>query len=375
MLHQVPELHGLWLQAQHRHMFQPPLPDKTVQAINGLGFGVVDKVFVDFGSSSDTPSGSAQQDFCTYGPAGGSNADQSRPGQQSDSVNVQEDDSTDKSRVGSLTNNEAVSYYLLWNRDPQDFQPMLQPEHNQASHATESAEPAGRAPLREMQQMRNDINFGQQDQKEGSPAAKGAGDKAPETHIVTERDSTQHINSDVSTSNVDSTISKSNGEQHVLPGWAHGAYTLRFAGSEFVQGATGSALNAVNRCGVMWITGEDARGMEADSDTELHGNVTAILQQFPALAVPSQFTVHRSCWGSDPLFRGSYSYGSASATGSECDALSEPLVSQTGGDETMRVLFAGEACHSRYFGCTHGAYLTGQSQAQTLLSSWCESSD
>ena len=356
-------------------MFQPPLPEKTVQAIDGLGFGIVDKVFVDAGASSDSSPGSAQQDFCAYGPAGGSNADQSKSGQQSNSAKVQADDSTDQSCVKSLANNEAVSYYLLWNWDPQNFQPMLLPQYGQASHTSESAELAGRAPLRDMHQMSNGIRNGQQDQKEGSLAAKGAGDKAPETHIVTETSSAQHTRSDLSTSNVVSTVSNSDGDQHVLPKWAHGAYTLRFAGSEFVQGASGSALTAANRCGVMWITGEDARGMEADSDTELHGSVTAILQQFPALEVPKQFTVHRSCWGSDPLFRGSYSYGSASATGGECDALSEPLVSQMGSVNAIRVLFAGEACHSRYFGCTHGAYLTGQSQARSLLSSWCSSSE
>ena len=35
----------------------------------------------------------------------------------------------------------------------------------------------------------------------------------------------------------------------------------------------------------------------------------------------------------------------------------------------LLLLFAGEACHVRYIGTTHGAYLTGWEQAGALLES------
>lgn len=334
-------------------MFAPQLPQATIQAIDGLGFGIVDKLFVDFGPSGSI-SPKTQQDFCKYGPAGGSNADQSRSDPQRDS------DTADTSEQ-PLTANEAVSYYLLWNRDPQDFQPTLRSQHDPADDTV--AEISGRDPLRNIHQLSNNLESAQHHRGRRRPSTKGAGDKGPETHVVTVSDEAQRASSDPGSQHVPVS-------SHELPTWAQGAYTLRFAGSEFVQGSSEGAATAANRCGVVWMTGEDAQGMEATSETELHNNMGAILQQFPALAMPTQFRIHRSSWGSDPLFRGSYSYGSASATGDECRALCEPLVTAQGSDRMLKVLFAGEACHPKYFGCTHGAYLTGQSQAQKLLSSW-----
>ena len=344
------------LQAQHKHMFTPPLPQTTVQAIDGLGFGIVDKLFVDFGPSSATVASPdpAQHDFCSYGPASGSNADQSRSNQEGG--------------VQPLTGNEAVSYYLLWNCHPQDYQPA---SHSQRDPANDTlAETSGRDPLCDIHELSNNLKTAQQDYRTNSPATGGAGDKGLETHVVTATDQAQLINSDPGASHRDVTVFSSHGRQYELPTWAQGAYTLRFAGSEFVQGSSEDAATAANRCGVVWMTGEDAQSMEAASETELHDNMAAILQHFPALALPTQFRIHRSSWGSDPLFRGSYSYGSASASGDECRTLCEPLVTAQGTVQMLKVLFAGEACHPKYFGCTHGAYLTGQSQAEKLLNSW-----
>ena len=361
-----------WLQALHNHMFRPPLPDRTVQAIDGLGFGIVDKLFIDFGPSSDASSSSALQSFSNYGPAGGSNADQSRTEPQNDPGHAQVA-STDPGGDQSISANQAVSYYLLWNRDPLDFQPVLQLQQGQTT--ARPAEAIYRHPLTDMHQKATSEENVQRDYREGGPAVKGAGDKAPDTHLVTDAENARHNRAEPSTSSVTDATSGSDDSmsQHALPSWAHGAYTVRFAGSEFVQGPSGRDATAANRCGVVWITGEDARGMEADSDKGIHDSLAAILQQFPALRLPDQFTVHRSNWGADPLFRGSYSYGSAAATGTECDALCEPVVAQTASGSMLRVLFAGEACHSKFFGCTHGAYLTGQLQAQRLLSSWSAS--
>ena len=356
------------LQAQHKHMFQPELPTATVDAIERLGFGIVDKIYIDFGAASTTSPAAAQQDFTNYGPAGGSNADQSKPAQHDSqgSVRVHADNPVQDDSMHPLTAKDALSYYLLWHQNPEDFQPKLSASADSRHEEKQVvAINVSRDPLRDIKGMNNEVHGRQED---NSPAAKGAGDKGPETHVVTGpqtegRDSTK-AKSNAEAGLVESTT----GKQHDLPAWAHGAYTMRFAGSEFVADKSAQHLAALNRCGVMWMTGEDAKNMESASDAELQQHIAAILQEFPAMALPSEFKVYRSCWGSDPLFRGSYSYGSASAVGGECSALAEPLCAPE--STALRLLFAGEACHSKYFGCTHGAYLTGQSQARVLMKSF-----
>jgi len=51
-----------------------------------------------------------------------------------------------------------------------------------------------------------------------------------------------------------------------------------------------------------------------------------ILDAFPAIKLPWKYTVLRTCWGSDPLHRGSYSYISAESSTSDVETLSQPLV-------------------------------------------------
>lgn len=330
------------LQAQHGTMFQPALPDSTVSAINNLGFGIVDKIFVDFGSAVESASASPH-DFSHQGLAGGSNGDQSKAIPQS-STGHTDSHSRNAEQAEPLGQKEVVSYSLLWKRDQQEFAPK-QVQQSDAAHHKQSAG-----------QATGNSQAGQGQDQTGS---KGAGDKTPESHVV------------VSTTDSSLPSSSSLRDDHTaakLPSWAHGVYTLRFAGSEFVHGKQSNAVAASNRCGVMWITGDFAQSMESTSDPELQTGIAAILQRFPALQLPCTFRAYRSSWGSDPLFRGSYSYGSATATGQECQVLSKPVCPL--GTSMPTLLLAGEACHPQYFGCTHGAYLTGQSQAQVLLKSY-----
>ena len=352
------------LQAQHKHMFQPELPTATVEAIERLGFGIVDKIYIDFGAASTASPAAAQQDFTNYGPAGGSNADQSKPAQDDSQGSVKEhaDNPVQDDSMHPLTAKDALSYYLLWHRNPEDFQPKLNADSRHEEKQV-GAVKVSRDPSRDIKDL-NDVNGRQKDNSARSPAAKGAGDKGPEIHVIT---GPQTAGTDAKSNAEGDSVASTTGRQHDLPAWAHGAYTIRFAGSELVSDKSAQHLAASNRCGVMWMTGEDAKRMEAASDAELQQHIAAVLQEFPALALPSELKVYRSCWGSDPLFRGSYSYGSASAIGGECSALAEPLCAPE--SKALRLLFAGEACHSKYFGCTHGAYLTGQSQARALMKS------
>ena len=137
----------------------------------------------------------------------------------------------------------------------------------------------------------------------------------------------------------------------------------------------------------MWQTaGQDAVDLEAASDEEVHAGLQRLLDSFPAVPLPREFSVLRTNWGTDPLFRGSYSFVGASASLADTEMLAAPLTGQqasasdsTGvegkgankdGIERLQVLFCGEATHTKYFGTTHGAYFTGQREAERLLQSF-----
>ena len=332
------------MQAQHEAMFHPPLPDAAVKAIERLGFGIVDKIFVDFGSPVESASASIDG-FCHQGLAGGSNGDHSKPAQQEGLGQNKDINGKRADSAQPLGQKEVVSYSLLWNHDPQELEPSESQQSAAAFHKQKQDD--GQA----------DLSHHTDGQIEHQSASKGAGDKTPESHVIVAK------TDDASSASLRPNTPSQGGEE--LPSWAQGVYTLRFAGSEFVNSNKSDAAAASNQCGVMWITGEFAQDMEATSDADLHKGIAAILQRFPALQLPKSFRVHRSVWGADPLFRGSYSYGSASATGQECQKLSEPVYNPE--TRTPVLLFAGEACHPQYFGCTHGAYLTGHNQAKLLL--------
>ncbi|KAL1210618.1 putative polyamine oxidase 5 [Cardamine amara subsp. amara] len=88
--------------------------------------------------------------------------------------------------------------------------------------------------------------------------------------------------------------------------------------------------------------------------------------------------VLKSKWGSDPLFRGSYSYVAVGSSGDDLDAMAEPLpkVNKKGGQvnghdqakvRELQVMFAGEATHRTHYSTTHGAYYSGLREASRLL--------
>lgn len=79
----------------------------------------------------------------------------------------------------------------------------------------------------------------------------------------------------------------------------------------------------------------------------------------------SETVYFRSKWINCPWVKGSYSYCTT-----ECDILetkrynlSRPVYV----DNEPKLLFAGEAVHDVHFSTTHGAYESGQSQANVLV--------
>ncbi|BDA43980.1 Peroxisomal N(1)-acetyl-spermine/spermidine oxidase [Coccomyxa sp. Obi] len=110
-------------------------------------------------------------------------------------------------------------------------------------------------------------------------------------------------------------------------------------------------------CAVLWLTGDHAKMMEACSEEEVEEGVAALLAAYPAIPCPkSTPRIVRSSWGSDPLFRGSYSYVNAEGTPEDIDTLAAPLM--VSGRPV--VCFAGEATHRQLTGTMGAAFLTGR---------------
>lgn len=77
-----------------------------------------------------------------------------------------------------------------------------------------------------------------------------------------------------------------------------------------------------------WSTpGEHAKEMEACSGEEVERGIAALLAAYPAIPCPkSTPRIVRSSWGTDPLFRGSYSYVNVKGTPEDIDTLAAPLM-------------------------------------------------
>ncbi|XP_004687428.1 PREDICTED: spermine oxidase isoform X3 [Condylura cristata] len=148
-----------------------------------------------------------------------------------------------------------------------------------------------------------------------------------------------------------------------------------------------------------WICGEEALVMERCDDEAVAEICTEMLRQFTGNPnIPKPRRILRSAWGSNPYFRGSYSYTQVGSSGADVERLAKPLPhtesSKTahgssskqqpghllsskcpeqsldpnrGSIKPMQVLFSGEATHRKYYSTTHGALLSGQREAARLI--------
>ncbi|KAM0933543.1 putative non-specific polyamine oxidase [Dioscorea sansibarensis] len=132
-----------------------------------------------------------------------------------------------------------------------------------------------------------------------------------------------------------------------------------------------------SRVALAWFAGKEAMELEKLSDEEIKSGVQATLDGFNVDRRSSVTgRVKRSGWGSDPLFRGSYSYVAVGSSGNDLDLMAEPVPVHGGGEATARVgpalqiLFAGEATHRTHYSTTHGAYFSGIREANRLIQSY-----
>ncbi|XP_053746382.1 spermine oxidase isoform X2 [Panthera pardus] len=118
-----------------------------------------------------------------------------------------------------------------------------------------------------------------------------------------------------------------------------------------------------------WICGEEALVMEKCDDEAVAEICTEMLRQFTGNPnIPKPRRILRSAWGSNPYFRGSYSYTQVGSSGADVEKLAKPLpYTESSKLAPMQVLFSGEATHRKYYSTTHGALLSGQREAARLI--------
>ncbi|KAG1657727.1 hypothetical protein FOA52_011989 [Chlamydomonas sp. UWO 241] len=177
-----------------------------------------------------------------------------------------------------------------------------------------------------------------------------------------------------------------------LPAWLRGIHSIRFnPGPDFIEASEAEKFNrAQAQAGtgsgpllreevqgppktagaVLWIAGDTALQMERLSDEEVARGIEQLLATFPSVRLPPGASpinprIVRSSWGTNELFRGSYSYLRAGVENGEVvDLIAEPLTTDTG---LPVVMFAGEATHRHYMGTVHGAYLSGFREASRFM--------
>ncbi|XP_072293134.1 peroxisomal N(1)-acetyl-spermine/spermidine oxidase [Eucyclogobius newberryi] len=117
-------------------------------------------------------------------------------------------------------------------------------------------------------------------------------------------------------------------------------------------------------CG--WIAGHESEYMETLSDHEVTQAITQLIRRFTGNPVLTPKRVLRSQWFRDPWTCGSYSFPGIGCSSQDLENLGEPV--PTTGSQPLQLLFAGEATHACFYSTVHGALLSGQREADRLIS-------
>lgn len=113
--------------------------------------------------------------------------------------------------------------------------------------------------------------------------------------------------------------------------------------------------------------GDIARRTSLMDDASLLASGLSVLKtMFPSATIPQPTEYFVSRWLNNPFSYGAYSSPrtNASAASVEDDVIAQPLGSAT----TGRLLFAGEHTLAKYFATLHGALISGQREANRIIS-------
>ncbi|XP_067615805.1 peroxisomal N(1)-acetyl-spermine/spermidine oxidase [Eurosta solidaginis] len=117
-----------------------------------------------------------------------------------------------------------------------------------------------------------------------------------------------------------------------------------------------------------WVSGREAEYMETLSHEEVAEKCTEILRTFlKDPYVPKPKLCVCTSWKSQQFTRGAYTSIPIGATQEDIELLAQPLYVNPNAQKPA-VLFAGEHTHANFYSTVHGAYLTGRTAAQYILS-------
>ncbi|KAH7699931.1 Protein HPO-15, partial [Aphelenchoides avenae] len=118
---------------------------------------------------------------------------------------------------------------------------------------------------------------------------------------------------------------------------------------------------------VGWLSGNGPAAIDSMSDKELASQITEHFRDLiVSIDIPEPRQIIRTSWLSNPNFYGAYSFITPEASALSDDPLhllSRPVYHR----KRPRVLFAGEATHSRIYQTTIGAYLSGSREAHRIM--------
>jgi len=102
------------------------------------------------------------------------------------------------------------------------------------------------------------------------------------------------------------------------------------------------------------------RAIEAWTDEEIIADAMDVLRSIYGDDIPEPTEWQITRWASDPYALGSYSYYAVGSTPEDRIALDAPVMN--------RLFFAGEATRTDHPSTVHGAFMSGEDQAQRILS-------
>ncbi|KAI6190411.1 Spermine oxidase [Aphelenchoides bicaudatus] len=115
---------------------------------------------------------------------------------------------------------------------------------------------------------------------------------------------------------------------------------------------------------VGWLSGEGPKNIDNLSDEELAKHITKHFREtVPDTNIPLPKQIIRTSWLRDDNFRGSYTYLTAEAAARFQNDPFELLARPVYLNNRPRILFAGEATHSRIYQTVIGAYLSGSTRS------------
>ncbi|KAB0800763.1 hypothetical protein PPYR_06502 [Photinus pyralis] len=118
-----------------------------------------------------------------------------------------------------------------------------------------------------------------------------------------------------------------------------------------------------------WISGKEAEYMEKLPSEIVIDTCTNILRKFlNDPYIPKAKSCVCTSWASQPYTQGSYTAIAVGASQIDIEYLAQPLYNSKSQAKPV-LLFAGEHTHSNFYSTVHGAYLSGRTSAQVLLSS------